>query len=59
MRSRPRCTAKPPPLGYDFLGAFPDGPAGETVSLLRLMPYRLRVTDVGTLSRQKAPLTWP
>jgi hypothetical protein len=49
----------PEPLGFDFWSVFPDGPAGEMVSLLRLTPYRLRVTDVGTLSGQKAPLTWP
>jgi general stress protein 26 len=47
------------PLGFDFWSVFPDGPAGETVSLLRLTPYRLRITDVDTLSGRKAPLTWP
>ncbi|MEV8372209.1 pyridoxamine 5'-phosphate oxidase family protein [Kribbella sp. NPDC056861] len=49
----------PAPLGFDFWSVFPDGPGGETVSLLRLTPYRLRITDVATLSGQKAPLTWP
>jgi hypothetical protein len=49
----------PEPLGFDFWSVFPDGPAGEKVSVLRLAPYRLRVTDLGTLSGQKAPLTWP
>lgn len=47
------------PLGFDFWSVFPDGPAGEVVSLLRLTPYRLRITDVDTLSGRKAPLTWP
>lgn len=51
--------AAPEPLGFDFWSVFADGPAGETVSVLRLAPYRLRVTDLGTLSGQKAPLTWP
>ena len=36
--------AAPPPLGYDFWNVFPAGPAGESPSLLRLSPYRLRVS---------------
>lgn len=50
--------AAPEPLGYDFWSAFPDGPAGAGVSLLRLQPYRLRITDIETLSGRKPPLTW-
>ncbi|MEU8226473.1 pyridoxamine 5'-phosphate oxidase family protein [Kribbella sp. NPDC048915] len=49
----------PPPLGYDFWSVFPDGPSGESPSLLRLTPYRLRLTDVETLSGRKAPAVWP
>jgi len=49
----------PAPLGYDFWSVFPAGPAGETPSLLRLTPYRLRLTDVETLSGRKQPLVWP
>jgi len=49
----------PPPLGYDFWSVFPVGPAGESPSLLRLTPYRLRLTDVETLSGRKQPLAWP
>lgn len=51
--------AAPEPLGFDFWSVFPDGPAGDTVALLRLTPYRLRITDVDTLSGRKAPLSWP
>jgi hypothetical protein len=51
--------AAPAPLGYDFWSVFPDGPAGESPSLLRLTPYRLRLTDVETLSGRKVPLVWP
>jgi hypothetical protein len=50
----------PPPLGYDFWSVFPDGPAaGESPSLLRLTPYRLRLSDVDTLSGRREPLAWP
>ncbi len=49
----------PAPLGYDFWSVFPDGPAGESPALLRLTPYRLRLTDVETLSGRKVPLVWP
>ena len=49
----------PSPLGYDFWSVFPDGPSGETPALLRLSPYRLRLTDVETLSGRKQPLVWP
>jgi hypothetical protein len=60
----------PPPLGYDFWSVFPDGPATggraggaafnrESPSLLRLTPYRLRLSDVETLSGRKVPLVWP
>ncbi|WP_406056672.1 pyridoxamine 5'-phosphate oxidase family protein [Kribbella sp. NBC_00889] len=49
---------EPAPLGYDFWSVFPDGPAGESPSLLRLTPYRLRLTDVETLSGRKDPLAW-
>lgn len=42
--------AAPPPLGYDFWSVFPAGlagpagSAGESPSLLRLTPYRVRLT---------------
>jgi general stress protein 26 len=49
----------PAPLGYDFWTVFPDGPAAESPSLLRLTPYRLRLTDVETLSGRKPALSWP
>jgi hypothetical protein len=49
----------PAPLGYDFWSVFPAGPAGDSPSLLRLAPYRLRLTDVETLSGRKQPLAWP
>jgi hypothetical protein len=49
----------PAPLGYNFWSVFPDGPAGESPSLLRLTPYRLRLSDVETLSGRKEPLAWP
>ncbi|TCC05413.1 pyridoxamine 5'-phosphate oxidase family protein [Kribbella soli] len=49
----------PAPLGYDFWSVFPDGPSGESPSLLRLTPYRLRLADVETLSGRKVPLAWP
>jgi len=49
----------PAPLGFDFWSVFPDGPAGESPSLLRLTPYRLRLFDVETLSGQKRPSAWP
>ncbi|MEV5962494.1 pyridoxamine 5'-phosphate oxidase family protein [Kribbella sp. NPDC051952] len=49
----------PAPLGYDFWSVFPAGPAGESPSLLRLTPYRLRLSDVETLSGRKAPRAWP
>jgi hypothetical protein len=49
----------PEPLGFDFWSTFPDGPPSEIVSLLRLRPYRLRITGLATLSGQKAPLSWP
>ncbi|HWD82004.1 MAG TPA: pyridoxamine 5'-phosphate oxidase family protein [Kribbella sp.] len=49
----------PPPLGYDFWAVFPDGPAGESPALLQLTPYRLRLTDVDTLSGRKPPSVWP
>ncbi|MFG1812864.1 hypothetical protein ACGFIF_03775 [Kribbella sp. NPDC049174] len=62
----------PAPLGYDFWSVFPDGPAPprdpraggaasnrESPSLLRLTPYRLRLSDVETLSGRKEPLAWP
>ena len=49
----------PAPLGYDFWSVFPDGPAGESPSLLRLTPYRLRLADVETLSGRKEVSAWP
>jgi hypothetical protein len=56
----------PAPLGYDFWSVFPAGPraggaefSSESPSLLRLTPYRLRLTDVETLSGRKQPLAWP
>ncbi|MFF0271062.1 pyridoxamine 5'-phosphate oxidase family protein [Kribbella sp. NPDC004536] len=49
----------PPPLGYDFWSVFPEGPAGESPALLRLTPYRLRLSDVETLSGRKAAPAWP
>lgn len=49
----------PPPLGYDFWSVFPDGPSGESPSLLRLTPYRLRLADVETLSGRKVAPAWP
>jgi hypothetical protein len=49
----------PSPLGYNFWSVFPDGPAGESPALLRLAPYRLRLSDVETLSGRKEPLAWP
>jgi general stress protein 26 len=49
----------PAPLGYDFWSVFPDGPSGESPSLLRLTPYRLRLADVETLSGRKVPPAWP
>lgn len=49
----------PPPLGYDFWSVFPDGPSGESPSLLRLAPYRLRLADVETLSGRKVAAAWP
>jgi hypothetical protein len=49
----------PAPLGYDFWSVFPAGPAGDSPSLLRLASYRLRLTDVETLSGRKQPLAWP
>jgi hypothetical protein len=49
----------PAPLGYDFWSVFPDGPSGESPSLLRLTPYRLRLADVETLSGRKVALAWP
>lgn len=49
----------PAPLGYDFWTVFPAGPAGESPSLLRLAPYRLRLADVETLSGRKEPRVWP
>ncbi|MFI7060763.1 hypothetical protein ACIBL3_07270 [Kribbella sp. NPDC050124] len=51
--------AAPAPLGYDFWSVFPDGPAGDAPSLLRLAPYRLRLSDIETLSGRKEPLVWP
>lgn len=49
----------PEPLGYDFDQVFPDGPGGQTgPGLLRLRPYRLRVTDIDTLSGRKPALMW-
>jgi hypothetical protein len=45
--------------GFDLWTVLEDGPSSEIVSLLRLTPYRLRITDVATLSGQKAPLSWP
>jgi hypothetical protein len=49
----------PGPLGYDFWSVFPEGPAGESPSLLRLTPYRLRMFDVDTLTGRKEPPAWP
>jgi hypothetical protein len=49
----------PAPLGYDFWSVFPEGPAGESPSLLRLTPYRLRMFDVDTLTGRKEPPAWP
>jgi len=49
----------PAPLGYDFWSVFPEGPAGESPSLLRLTPYRLRMFDVDTLSGRKEAPAWP
>jgi hypothetical protein len=49
----------PAPLGYDFWSVFPEGPAGESPSLLRLTPYRLRMFDVDTLTGKKEPPAWP
>ncbi|MGW1346640.1 pyridoxamine 5'-phosphate oxidase family protein [Kribbella sp. NPDC002412] len=51
--------AAPAPLGFDFWSVFPNGPAGESPSLLALAPYRLRLSDVETLSGRKEPLVWP
>jgi hypothetical protein len=49
----------PAPLGFNFWSMFPDGPLSDPPSLLRLAPYRLRLSDVETLSGRKEPLAWP
>jgi hypothetical protein len=43
----------PAPLGYDFWSVFPAGPAADVPALLRLTPYRLRVTGIETLLGKK------
>ncbi|MFF7203598.1 pyridoxamine 5'-phosphate oxidase family protein [Streptomyces sp. NPDC008141] len=48
----------PPPLGFDFWSSFPDGPAGGTTSLLRLGPYRVRVSTVDALLGRTPHLNW-
>jgi len=37
--------AAPPPLGYDPAQIFPDGPGSPGSAVLRLTPWRLRVTE--------------
>lgn len=50
---------RPAPLGYDFWSVFPGGPAADFPALLRLTPYRLRLSDVETLSGRKPVASWP
>ncbi|MFC0624300.1 pyridoxamine 5'-phosphate oxidase family protein [Kribbella deserti] len=48
----------PAPLGYDFWSVFPAGPDSDEVGLLRLAPYRLRITGIETLTGQRPPTSW-
>ncbi len=48
----------PEPLGFDFWSAFPDGPGGQSTSLLRLDPYRLRVSGMEALLGKAPHLSW-
>ena len=50
--------AAPPPLGYDPLTIFPEGPAADGAAVLRLEPWRIRAADVLTLSEGRPALVW-
>jgi hypothetical protein len=51
--------AAPEPLGYDYWSVFPDGPGSGQSRVIRLTPYRIRITGIATLSGQTAPILWP
>ena len=50
--------AAPPPLGYDPLTIFPEGPAGPGAAVLRLEPWRIRAADAASLSSGEPALVW-
>jgi hypothetical protein len=48
----------PEPLGHDPSSIWPDGPSTPDAGVLRLRPWRLRVTTMDTLLGHTAPLVW-
>jgi hypothetical protein len=48
-----RCLAELPPMGFDPVSMFPEGPSSEGFAPIRLDPHRIRVVRVG-----EPPLLW-
>jgi hypothetical protein len=48
----------PPPLGYDPATIFPEGPASEALTVLRLRPHRVRVGLGAAMARGEPPQLW-
>jgi hypothetical protein len=51
-------TALAPPLGYDPVTIFPDGPLGPDLRVLHLSPYRVQVGRAVDLARGERPRLW-
>ena len=48
----------PEPLGHDPYAIWPDGPSDPDAGVLRLRPWRIRVTTMETLLGRSKPLVW-
>ena len=50
--------AAPPPLGYEPLTIFPEGPGADGAAVLRLEPWRIRAADAASLAAGRSALVW-
>lgn len=48
----------PPPLGYDFTNAYPDGPSDPECRLLRFDPWRVLLDDVARMRAREPARLW-
>ncbi len=48
----------PPPLGYDPVMIWPDGPDAPSFGVLKLTPWRVELFSLGDMFAGKAPRVW-